>query len=103
MPLAFDVGGIAVERNIERHPRAHVQANASRWIPHLTRVAGSAAQLETAETIFIAAMEIVAAESLACLGYCRPTVGVVSDVAAIVDRQFDARFGHRYRQALDKR
>src|SRR5262245_50083452 len=102
MPLAFDVGGIAVERDIERHPWAHVEANASRRIPHLTCVAGAAAHLENAEAIFITGVKRVAAESLPRLRDCGPSLGVVSDISAIVHRQFDAGVSDRYRHRLEK-
>src|SRR5262245_26430816 len=103
MPLAFDVGGIAVERHVERHSLTHVEADTPRRIPHFTRVAGAAAQLDAAETIFIAAVERVAAESLTCLRNRRPPVGVVSDVAAIVHGKFDAGFSNWKRDGLQKR
>src|SRR6185295_12936921 len=103
MPLAFHVRGIAVERDIKRQSLAHVETDSARRIPHLTRVTSAAAQLEAAEAIFVAGMQRIAAESFSRLGNRRPPLGVVADIAAIVDWEFDARFPNGQRHGLYKR
>src|SRR6187397_1989863 len=103
MPLAFHVGGIAVQGDIERKSWGHVETDTGGWIPHLTRVTSPTTNLEVGEAVFVAGVERVAAESLTCFRNRRPAVGVVSDITAIVHGKVDARFSDRHRNRLDKR
>src|SRR5204863_10177366 len=80
--LALDVRRVAVHRQVERDARTHVDADARRRVPQLTRIDAGAAHRERVEAVLVAAVERLAAVALAGFRHRRPLVRAIADVAA---------------------